>query len=598
MPVLEPVDVVIVTDGDQLLHLDLDVLGQLCIRDEVLRKTLCHIALAINCNHAKLKALERDASDANEAMEAVKQHTTRLDHRLTSCEESAQEVRIQLGTMMAQEESDDDGYDEYGKPRINPLSVEDDLDEAASPETVDEMHAKLEHLEKRLEDEARLREKGHQEVEYALQVLNGDVKERIENRLNELSKYCEDTKHECDGLQRGLSDTLSSRASKTEVAEVVHRLDQCIDDYRKEAHLRDKTVASLTKLDDCLSATATNKEKIEALLDAFHIETDGCREWCARNLSDLKSALQTIQSEVRQQGHEGVDELRAELRRSMLQMCEVTTRVESEICKKAEAGLVERMRSQIEELANKFEVKHQLLMGTRCLACDRGLDIGIQPVTDQPVDDADFDTRDKELFQDVSAAMRRSDGRSEEVLKYISVHVGGSGMVSGKNGGLYRARDDKLEGKVFVRTGSPATAALHVSSMSQGANPTPARSPARQVAPLIFSPARPEFGSRQEARPGTGRSSHYTVQHALTGGPRQLVDRSNNASSRTIAADAQQEQSRTATVEDLRKAADLDTSATSPMSIPLQPGATGHTRASEPPLAYSSLDLQHRAGMN
>merc|ERR1712232_1027742 len=113
-------------------------------------------------------------------MEAVKQQTTRLDHRVTSCEESGQEVRIQLGTMMAQDESSSE--DEFGKGRMNTTSTEN-VNASVTSEKVDFMNARIEELEKRMEDDNQLRGKEQQEVERTCQSLQEYVKERIEYRV-------------------------------------------------------------------------------------------------------------------------------------------------------------------------------------------------------------------------------------------------------------------------------------------------------------------------------------------------------------------------------------------------------------------------------
>merc|ERR1712014_256539 len=132
----------------------------------------------------------------------------------------------------------------------------------------------------------------------------------------------------------------------------------------------------------------------------------------------------------------------------------------------------------------------------------------------------------------------------------------------------------------------------------------PARAPPRKVPPVVWPRPRPKFGSRQEARPSTGRTSLYSVQHALTGGSRHLTEggpappyqdqehsRAGTASARQTVTQSQslnqasQSPPRTMGLDDLMKTAERDESPNAG-TVSMQPGATAHlqytTRASEP----------------
>jgi len=176
-------------------------------------------------------------------------------------------------------------------------------------------------------------------------------------------------------------------------------------------------------------------------------------------------------------------ELRKEVRDIGPYVSEYMSRFEATLKSKAEASEVQRLLDDIEILHSSTSEPQQLLLGTKCLACDRAT--AGPSMTDQGAVSLVDKRQEEELWKDVQKAVLKSN-RDEpaDPLKYVAIHIGSPArMDRGDGKGFIEARTnaDKIHsGSYLVKVGGaskvqsrPATGADAESSLRAPREPTP-----------------------------------------------------------------------------------------------------------------------------
>lgn len=506
MLVLSPTQDKVLRDGDLLCHLDIDPQGNLSLSTDALIQTLKDLTNAINTTHDRVKALERDAYDLRESMEAVKQQTTKMGHRVCDCEDTGRDLRIQMSTMLGsgnyedEDEHDDDDKGNYATENFSDVG-----------EKVESLVAQIEELESRLGEETSNREEAFEEIQANIKGMLELFQENNEPRIQELEDSMAASKIGIDALRTGLQECTKVKATRGEVMQVSRMIEGIIEEHRAEAELRARTLESLVKLDNCLELASANKEGIQFLMRLFREETTECREWCSRNFGEVRAALRAVAGDIH--GQKRLDEFEKEFRLTASQLKEATVRVEAYLVRKAEIRDVLRLEQRVTEAVDDLRPR-QLLLGTRCLACDRGSTAA--HVTDQTIVELAQARQQEDLFRETNEAVRRQEFSpdSREVLRYVAVHVGNQINTPGRDGtGIYKARDDSSSaqwkhGAQLVRTsgraGAPSTGAAQrrLGSAASSRGSRTSQREGRTAGELVYSPRQPTFGSRKAPRPG------------------------------------------------------------------------------------------------
>jgi len=206
-------------------------------------------------------------------------------------------------------------------------------------------------------------------------------------------------------------------------------------------------------------------------------------------------------------------ELRIEVRSLSPFVSESMSRIEASVRGKAGASEVQKLQDDVEVISRTTAKPNQLLLGTKCLACDHQVhsanatDTGPLSLVDR--------YQEKDLWNEVQRVLEKKRPDSElsgkNVLKYVAIHVGSPVKAADVSGhGAFDCRDTRDQspgGHYLMRVGGGGGGLSR--PQSQGG---PER-PGREVPPLV------RIATRRPGPPG-----RYTASPPVAATPRQLRD--------------------------------------------------------------------------
>jgi len=327
-------------------------------------------------------------------------------------------------------------------------------------------------------------------------------------------------------------------------------------DISQEQAMLSKARAHFEKLDALVMMIEENKQLMQELWRLFRKETLELRQWASHGLHELRGDLRTKMDAA--EAIENVDKLRSEVRSIGPSLSEATTRVALDVRHKAEKLDVIRIQDTVAELAKHSTRTGQLLIGKKCISCDRvasavdSTDLGhveLQRVRQQEellkeVEQA-IAMRDWPLSSMTEQQRNRSPVRDGGLMKYVAIHVGsprsvGAGNPPATGPGIFEVRSDSGQGAdnhVIVptpRASRPSTCPEGASRSRQPngfGGPTggqnsdrSARAPPREMPPLVRTNPRrvgrnPSLSSAVRHQPSASHTSaHNSPLRTLMGG--------------------------------------------------------------------------------
>jgi len=322
-------------------------------------------------------------------------------------------------------------------------------------------------------------------------------------------------KMDVEGLQITATEINTRKANRTELAELQKRVDAVAEIQTRDSATLEEAQQNLEKLHECITMANDNKTQTQALWKIFREESQEVRDWASRGFSELRAATRIKMDEAA--ALNCLDELRAELRNNTMHLAEASARVESGIRNKAEAGDLIRLEDTVHRVQTDTTRPKQLLIGTKCLACDRP---ALDEVTLDGALHAAEDLQKEQLFRQVKRIISRDAG--QDVLNFVSVHVGSPTRVAGVTGGCFEARDtrDHSPGShALTATSSRGRQMALASRQNTETAAPPERAPPRVQPPLVrLTPRRP----RTEPDQRYGSLAPSTLRDTLgSGGQRR-----------------------------------------------------------------------------
>uniref|UniRef100_A0A7S1MEN7 Uncharacterized protein n=1 Tax=Alexandrium catenella TaxID=2925 RepID=A0A7S1MEN7_ALECA len=467
----------VLTGHDSFSTLTVDRTGNLALEHEELRNIIRRLARAMNQQHESVTGLQTEMDQVHGELHAIRMQSAHIDSRLSETEDVAREVRIKMERMSEE---------------LAELHGLHSQDEVPTREDIQAIHDRCDRLGRQL-DEQDLQLTGDSEkakvqighLESQLTKQQQYLDEELEARFTETDDAMLSQKMELEGLQVTMSDLNKRKANRSEMNDMQKVIEFVREEQKSESATLKEAHQNLRKLDDCVSLASENKTQTENLWRAFREEAQEIREWASKTLNELKVAMRSKMDEA--SALAVFDELQREVRKDKLHFAKATSRVEDGIKHKAEAGDVLRLQDAVQEFRQQTKKPKQLLVGTKCLACNR---VATEDTTVESMVDAVLERQRDELYQEVQRALSKTDS-GNEVLKFVSVHVGSPKRLHPAGGGAFDGRDasDHGPGSHYVK---PATPRVLSRPATQTAN-IPIRAPPREVPPLVrMAPRRVE----------------------------------------------------------------------------------------------------------
>lgn len=528
--VLDVTGDLLLTGSDIFGSLYLDQRGAIALEHEELRNIIAQLAKAINQQHDQVQNLQTEVDALHGERHAAKQSTLDIERRLQEVEDTGREVKI---TMIELKESMQALAEAAGKDRQDrqELDVVKKDDIVALEERFQELAEQLEQYEQlqkqsaaRLIDDAR-------ETRERLQRHEDIITKDLDTRFIKCDDALLVQKLDLEGLQVSLTDLQSRKANKSDVTELQKKLDVVRQEQTKDSAVLKEAHSNLEKLDDCVNLATDNKTQTQELWRIFREESQEVRDWASRAFNELRSTTRKKIDETTALHH--IDELRTELRKNTAHLSQVTARVEAGFRHKADSGDLIRLEDTVEEFKKLNKKARQMLVGTKCLSCDRA---AADEVTMDGAVDVAKERQQEQLFHEVQRILsKETGGVGQDVLKFVAVHVGSPTRLPSAGVGTFEARNvlDHTPGSHHLvpagggaRSAASSRPSTHGLRFRNPSAPESERSPARVPAPLVrMAPRR--LWNDQEKKAATLRGQMATVRDVL--GPNYAAHRQHQA---------------------------------------------------------------------
>jgi hypothetical protein len=431
-----------VADTAKLTSLVIDDKNMLGMEYEALRKVIGQVVHAINTMGKQVEKLREDEDQCLEAVQHLEQQISSFEVRSRECEDTCQEIRLQLGTMVVEVEKVPE------KPVVQ--EVRSDIDRKEVNEVIQKLEVlahDVDGLKRKEKSDADALHAQFAELEDTLSRHQDFFDDELESRLTAADEERVQIKAEFEVLRQSYEETLTRKADKVELGDIVHRTNQLIEGQEANHSKISAAEQQFMKLDGLTDLVDENKRRIQEMWALFGKESQELREWATGGFADLRAAVRSKMNEQEALSH--VSELRKEVRELAPVIKEGLSRVETNLRQKAEASEVHRLQDDVDMLNTKDQPK-QLLVGTKCLACDR--QVSSADATDQGPLSLTDRRQEGELWNEVQRALDRQENDhsrqigTKDVLKYVAIHVGRPTRASSLVGrGLFDARDSSGE---------------------------------------------------------------------------------------------------------------------------------------------------------
>lgn len=511
-------DEVVKTDG-HLASLELDERGMLHVQHQAMNTVVGQVVRAINGACEQVEKVTVESEQNVDSISALEGHLAAFEARIRECEDACQEVRLQFGTMAT------------GPRPGSPQERED------SPEQIGALDALLEQISSISERQAaaeRMQEEDRENFATKFDKANDLLirhqdffDDELETRLTQAEDDRVAIKAEVEALRSGLEDCNNKKATKVAAEELSRKVAELLEGHEEDHRMLTDARKQFVKLDGLTDLVNDNKIRMQDMWKLFSQESQGLREWASSGFNELRVAVRSKMEESDAQAH--VNELRREVRELSPFLSEAVSRMESGLRLKAEASQVGRLKDGLDQLERQSGRPKQLLIGTKCLGCDR--EVSTAGFTDKSVIRLDRDRQQEDLFHEVQRVLahEQNPGHPDklgsapsDVLKYVAIHVGKPvktrGTATGM--GMFDSTDprDCSPGSHELIRSAPSTAGVPANPRRPHTHDSSiTRSPPREIPPLVrITPRKPQ-------PPPRITSGSYAPMASRDGQPRRPI---------------------------------------------------------------------------
>lgn len=475
----------VISEVNPLTGLIIDDKNMLGVEYEALRKIIAQMVGAINTLHQQVETCKDVDEQLLDSVQHLEQQLSSFEVRSRECEDTCQEMRLQLGTMAMDQKSSAEPVEQTVSAPVSELSRKD---MAEIDRKIDQLKCDLAELKGIEEANAQAFHSKAEMLENTLERHQDFFDEDLEHRMQQSDDERGAIRAEMEAMRNSIEDISNQKASKEQVGEFAIRVETLDGGLASMRKMLEEASKEFTELDRLGELVRENQSKMQDMWSAFSKEAQEMREWASTNFLQLRGAVCSKMSE--QEGKDHITEIRKEVRDLAPFLSEAMARVEASMNHKAEANEVQRLADDVEQLNRTAGKPKQLLMGTKCLACEREVHTSNATETG-PVSLVDKQ-QEQMLWNDVQRAIdKKVDHRpgQKDVLRYVAIHVGDATRMNATVGhGFYDCRDFPEPGTHhLVKVGAGGGA------YNSRPNTVGERSPAREHPPLYrVSPRRPQ----------------------------------------------------------------------------------------------------------
>lgn len=512
----------VLLDGSESLgSFVIDRVGAVGLDHEVVRKVISRIVRALNSEHEQVLQLQNDVDELHGTTFSLKEHSTSVDKLLQQMGDDLAQVKIDAGNLKARLE------------RVE-KHTQKDKDQSSLEAQVDKLKEEVTHIQDYARDtSAKLQVTDNNQREdskkFAGQLTQLEetlgrhtefLDEELDQHLRDIDDSLLSLKLDLESVQGSLTETNKTKASKEELAEMQKTLKGVLQEVETDHATLQEAAANLGKLENCTTLAMENKSRSEEIWRVFRQENQEMRSWASKSLGEVWEQLR--QKMDRSVGVSQLQELQDSLRTKTTQLAETAARMEAEMVRKADMGDVQRLQHTVRDFRSQNERQtRKLLIGTKCLACDRDLPMD-QVGNDVAIDNAKL-YQQEELWREVQKVLAEKQtsnpGLGQDVLKFVAVKVGSPRRQAAGGLGPFDVRDDG-EGNNYEGTHqlvSSSSASRPSTRTAKDLGDLPARSPPREVPPLVrVLPRRPP--GFQDGPSGCGSARAATAPASQKGG--------------------------------------------------------------------------------
>lgn len=250
---------------------------------------------------------------------------------------------------------------------------------AKAQKLFDEASARIDGLSQRLDDFREHMTSANQEhVSRASQlgaVISGIERASAtsQDHVTRVDHDLEALRHEIRKSGESVGATLNNLATNADIQHLAKRFDDFRaghEDARKATdqalEQAQNSVGDISRIQGIADET---RKRMDEVCHELRKECQSTRTLARHGLAEVRSSMQGLREECR--GF--VDTASKELNGSISAACEATVRADAGLRDKAELADLTKLQDFVNEVLSHFSSQKQLLIGTKCLSCDRGL---------------------------------------------------------------------------------------------------------------------------------------------------------------------------------------------------------------------------------
>jgi len=330
-----------VADGVPLGGLILDDKNAISFEYDALQKIVVQLVRAINLLSQNVGKLQEDQEQMVDGVQALEQQLAGLELRMRECDDTCQQVSLQVGTMVTEQDKPPETIETH-TPMSQEVSRKDFL------ELSEKISAASEKLEKarRTEDAdvTDIRNKC-QEFEETLHRHQDFFDGELHNQLSEAEESTALLKADLEALQKAFDESNARRATKVELADVAHRVHVLAEGQASNHSMLTSAQKQFLKLEGLTDLVDENKHRMQEMWDLFGKESQELREWAATGFVELRSAVRSKMGD--REAMTLIDEIQKDVREFGPFVSEAVIRMEAALCHKAEASAVTKLEDML-----------------------------------------------------------------------------------------------------------------------------------------------------------------------------------------------------------------------------------------------------------
>mmetsp|Transcript_58869 Transcript_58869/g.137528 ORF Transcript_58869/g.137528 Transcript_58869/m.137528 type:complete len:573 (+) Transcript_58869:109-1827(+) len=406
--------------------LSVDEDGMLTFNYEVLETIMGKLVRAVNMLSEQVGTLQTDLEETHGSVEHLEKQ---LASDMAKADDAMGQVRELQVKMMSMDSfrpasAPSDALQRHGTA---------DIPSAESPEYINPATV-LEKVEDLANDVEGLLEMQDAFAKY-------DIAERMD-KFEELIQSYEDTvlpdfrarlaynetmllqlRADIDKLAQQFAEDERNKASSAALEALTARFEALRRERQKDRSMLEGATDKFEKLDELYETVTRNTSRLQELWKNVKGESQEFRSWTCRALDDIRSSMRNKLDE--HNASKIQEAMRRELHESIPKISQVVSvRLEPDLQNKAGLAEFRRLQEIVDTLAQPSH-KGQLLMGTKCLTCNRP--VTTQDASDIGCHDVPRAKHEEGLLKDVQRALLRQQeepGVDETTLNYVAVRLG------------------------------------------------------------------------------------------------------------------------------------------------------------------------------